>query len=131
MRAPRAAVFAVLALLAAPAPALAAVTEPNGLVVPQNSNNGETQLDQLFSQRGEQIHWIDHALEIPETFSPLCDFVVSLVLRGSSSRLPFGWYNVPPAGAPAPTPAQITELIPCDAAVGSAITSQSIKSHPN
>src|SRR5688572_15357650 len=112
-------------------PAFAAVTEPNGLVVPRDSNNGETQIHQLFAQRGEQINWIDHALEVPETFSPLCDFVVSLVLRGSSSRLPFGWYNVPPAGASAPTPAQITELIPCDAAVGPAITSQPIKSHPN
>ena len=91
------------------------MTEPNGLVVPLNSNNGETQLIELFAQRGEQIEWIEHALEVPETFSPLCDFMVTLVLRGSSSRLPFGWYNVPPPGAAAPTAAQINELIPCDA----------------
>jgi len=129
MRGPTAAVVAAGLLFAGSAPA--AVTEPNGLVVPQNSNNGETQLDQLFSQRGEQIDWIAHALEIPETFSPLCDFVVTLVLRGSSSRLPFGWYNVPPPGAPAPTAAQIHELIPCDATVGAAITSQTIKGHPD
>jgi MYXO-CTERM domain-containing protein len=129
MRGPSWSVIAAMGLFTAPA--LAAVTEPNGLVVPRDSNNGETQIHQLFAQRGEQINWIDHALELPETFSPLCDFVVSLVLRGSSSRLPFGWYNVPPPGASAPTPAQINELIPCDAAVGAAITSQSIKSHPN
>src|SRR5262245_20143882 len=115
MRGPKAAVIA--AMLLASAPAGAAVTEPNGLVVPKNSNNGETQLNQLFAQRGEGVDWILHALEIPETFSPLCDFVVTLVLRGSSSRLPFGWYNVPPAGAPAPTASQIHELIPCDATV--------------
>jgi hypothetical protein len=129
MRGPSWSVVAAMCLAAAPA--FAAVTEPNGLVVPRDSNNGETQIHQLFAQRGEQINWIDHALEVPETFSPLCDFVVTLVLRGSSSRLPFGWYNVPAPGASAPTPAQINELIPCDAAVGAAITSQSIKSHPN
>lgn len=123
-------VSVLAAVLLSTAPGLAVVTEPNGLIVPLDSNNGETQLRQLFAQRGENINWVDHALEIPETFSPLCDFVVSLVLRGSSSRLPFGWYNVPPAGAPAPTAAEINELIACDALVGSAITSQSIKSHP-
>ena len=43
MGSPRAALFAAMAMSAAPA--AAAVTEPNGLVVPLNSNNGETRLD--------------------------------------------------------------------------------------
>jgi hypothetical protein len=120
--------IAALAWLA-PASASATVTEPNAQIVPINANNGEDQLEDLFAARGEPIDWRTDALSDPETFSPFCDFVAMLVLRGSSSQLPFGWYNVPPPGAPAPDASEIHEVIPCDAPLNTLINSQSIKSH--
>src|SRR5689334_20741150 len=107
----RAAAFAVVTFVALPA--AAAVTEPNGLAVP-NQNAGDTpHLSDLFNTRTEQIDPVADASDLPETFSPLCDFTATLVLRQSSSKFPFGWYNVPAAGAPAPTAAEIVEIIPC------------------
>ena len=48
---------AALALVAASSSALATVTQPNGLVVPLDSMNGEVQLYTLFTNLGEAIDW--------------------------------------------------------------------------
>jgi hypothetical protein len=106
----------------------AAVTEPTGLVVTRDSGTGK-QLYTLFLERNEAINWTADASDIPETFSPLCDFAATLVLHETSGRAALGWYNVPEAGAPAPGPSEIVEVIQCDTAVGAAITSLSIKNH--
>ena len=122
---------AAISTLLAAAHSAATVTEPNMDPVPVDSRNGELQLYDLFAQRNEPIDWARDALNDPETFSPLCDFVATLVLKQSSSTLPFGWYNVPAPGAPAPLASEIVEIMPCSAAVGTTISSQSIKSHPS
>ena len=55
----KSALAATLALLclALPSTAGALITQPNGLVCPQDSTNGETQLYTLFAQLGEPIDW--------------------------------------------------------------------------
>ena len=48
-----AALALVAAVLALGAPALASVNEPNGIVVPVDSRNGEQQLYTFFAAQGE------------------------------------------------------------------------------
>jgi MYXO-CTERM domain-containing protein len=109
-----------LALVTFAGPAFAQVTLPNGLVVPRDSANGETQLFTLFSSRGEAIDWIADARATPDVFSPLCSFSATLVLKQSGSSLGVGWYNVD-------SPAEIFELLPAGTPVGTTITGTSIR----
>ncbi len=102
--------------------ARAAVTEPNGLVIPAPLTATEVMvaastnplfpvvsLDVLFQARGEAVNWQTDAQKKPDTFSPACGFEAELVLRGGGCRIDFGWYNVVPGQTP--TDAQIFPLI--------------------
>lgn len=128
----------VLALVAAsvalPSSAAAQVRLPNGDLVPVYLTGpdtlGETQLYELFDARGEAIHFINDARADPDTFSPLCeDFSASLVLKESASTLGVGWYNVLPGATTRPT--SLYTILPAGSAVGTMITGDSIRSHPN
>jgi MYXO-CTERM domain-containing protein len=116
-----------LALAAAALPASATVTQPNGLVVPLDSANGETQLYTLFSSLGEAIDWKTDAASTPDAFSPLCAFTAKFVMKQSSSSLGLGWYN---STNQAPTAAEIHTLLPPGTPVGTTITSSDIKNDP-
>lgn len=116
-----------LALAAAASPASATVTQPNGLVVPLDSANGETQLYTLFTTLGEAIDWKTDAASTPDAFSPLCAFTAKFVMKQSAAELGLGWYN---STNQAPTAADIHTLLPPGTAVGTTITSSDIKNDP-
>ncbi len=123
MKLSRAAV--IVLLLSTAAPVSAQVTLPNGLVVPRDSANGETQLYTLFSSRSEPIDWVAEARATPDVFSPLCGFTATLVLKQSASVLGVGWYNVVPGASTPPT--EIYEIVPPGAAVGTMVTGADIR----
>ncbi|MCB9597719.1 MAG: hypothetical protein H6719_33690 [Sandaracinaceae bacterium] len=119
--------FTLLAVLAVAAPVSAQVTLPNGMVVPVDSMNGEIQLDAFFASRGEPIDWISDARNVPDTFSPLCDFTAALLLHEAGASLGVGWYNVVPGATAAPTASEIYQIVPPGAAVGTTITGATIR----
>lgn len=121
----------LLALSLASAPAHAIVTQPNGLVVPLNSMNGETQIFTLFAMRGETgLDWQADGNRTPATFSPLCDFRATLVLRQTASSVGVGWYNVRP-GMTTIAMSDIIEIVPAGSPVGTVITGANIRTNPN
>lgn len=118
----------LLATLLLSAPAAADVTQPNGLVIPRDSMNGETQLSTLFADRGEAIDFVSDGDSAPATFSPLCDFSATFVLNEAGSRFGLAWYN---AGAPtAPTGGDLHVIMPAGTPVGTRVTSSDIRSDP-
>ena len=119
--------LAVLAGLLATTAASATVTQPNGLVTPRDSANGETQLFTMFSNLGEPIDWIADAASTPNVFSPLCGFTAKFVLKQSGSNLGFAWYN---DNGAAPQPADLHTIVPAGSPVGTIITGASIKADP-
>ena len=121
------ALAAALAFTAVASPAAATVTQPNGLVVPLDSANGEVQLYTLFTNLGEAIDWKTDAASKPDAFSPLCAFTAKFVMKQSASALGLGWYN---STNQAPTAADIHTLLPPGTPVGTTITSSDIKNDP-
>jgi len=123
-------VWAACALLWA-LPASAEVTEPNGVTVPLNSANGETQLSTLFTDRAEAIDFVADGSATPDTFSPLCGFQATFVLKQSGSSLGVGWYNADPTRVAPPGPTEIYEIVPAGTAVGAVITGAEIRGSTN
>ncbi len=118
----RPAFAAALAALFTTLPALA-INEPNGAVIPIDSNNGEVQLYSLFANLGEPINWLSDAGTAPNTFSPLCGFTATYVLNEAGSHFGLSWYNVGDPGG-------LHTLIPPNAAVGTMAAGADIKSDP-
>lgn len=114
-------------LLALPLVAQAEVRQPSGEIVPRDSMNGERQLYSLFSSRGEAIDFRADAQSTPDTFSPLCEFTATLLLAETGSSSAVGWYNVQDR---APTDAEIYEIVPAGAPVGTEIRGASIRDDP-
>ena len=117
----------VLLLVGAARPALATVTQPNGLVTPI-VNYGEdgyaltlapagrhSTLPLFFAARGETIDYSVDAHTTPTVFSPRCNFTGTLMLHGGNCNMDFGWYNVDPNSSTPPTDAQIYTLVSRDA----------------
>ncbi|HEY6078372.1 MAG TPA: DUF4114 domain-containing protein [Polyangiaceae bacterium] len=71
-------------------------------------------LPALFQYRGENIDYQMDAKTEPSTFSPLCSFSGTLVLRGGGCKLAFGWYNAVASGGAPPPANEIYPLIPND-----------------
>jgi hypothetical protein len=113
------------------AAARALVTQPNGAVVPIDSLSGETQLHEFFAAQGEAIHWQNDAHDTPATFSPLCEFTATFMLKQAGSSLGVGWYNAIEGATVAPTAAEIHEIIPPGTPVGTVIDSTDIRNHPD
>ncbi len=109
--------------------ASAEVTLPNGQSIPRDSNNGETQLYTLFSNRGEAIDWIADGFPTPNTFSPLCSFKATFLLKQSGSSLGVGWYNVDPNATAAPT--EIIQVVAPGTPVGTVLDATDIRTHPS
>jgi len=108
-------------------PALASVTEPNGLSVPIDSSP-EVQLYTLFQQRGENINWQTDAHTTPNQFSPLCGFTATYVLNQAGSHFGLAWYN--DTGQP-PTASQLYQLVAPNSPVGTTFSGTTIKNDPN
>ncbi|AKF03637.1 MYXO-CTERM sorting domain-containing protein [Sandaracinus amylolyticus] len=107
--------------------ARAQVTQPNGMVMPRDSLNGEVQLYTLFSSRGETIDFQADGESEPALFSPLCDFRATFLLRESASSYAVGWYNADPARATPPDASEIYTIVPAGAPVGTVITGADIR----
>ena len=120
----------LLAILVSALPAAAQVTQPNGLVIPRDSANGETQLYTLFSSRGEAIDFVADGRPEPATFSPLCEFTATFVLNQAGSQFGLAWYDVDPARATPPEGADLHVIVPAGAPVGTRVTSADIRSDP-
>jgi MYXO-CTERM domain-containing protein len=69
-------------------------------------------LPSLFQFRGENIDYVQDAKTEPSTFSPLCSFSGTLVLRGGGCKVAFGWYNAVQTGGAPPPANEIYPLIP-------------------
>src|SRR3954469_8456170 len=78
-----------------------------------NAGNFVT-LPSLFKFRNENIDFQADAKTEPSTFSPLCSFSGTLVLRGGGCKLAFGWYNAVQSGGAPPAANEIYPLIPAD-----------------
>ena len=105
----------------------ATVTEPNGLVVPRDSMNGEVQLYTLFSMRSEALDFQTDAATTPAVFSPLCNFRATFVLHQAGLNLGVGWYNVDPAATTPPAASDIHVIVPPGSPVGTVVTSMNIR----
>jgi len=121
---------AAAALLLAPSAGRAAVTEPNGVMVPTvpPPPYNETTLQQYFTAQRETINAANDARIDPAVFLPLCDFQATLVLSQSQAQAGFGWYNVPSSPTATPTWYQIGTT---NFTLGQSITSAAIRSDPN
>jgi hypothetical protein len=120
------ALVATLGIGALLAPASrAAVSQPNGDVMPVPSMQGELDvvasrgflrdvvtLQGLFKYRKEMLDPVRDASTAPGTFSPQCKFTGQLVLRGGVCKDVFGWYNVTPGSTTPPPRTEIYELVP-------------------
>ena len=78
--------------LGGPAAARAAVTQPNGTVVPlttalQDYLNGSAQNDNV----NEGINGVTDAATEPQVFSPLCDFSGKYIAKGGGANFAIGW----------------------------------------
>jgi MYXO-CTERM domain-containing protein len=78
-----------------------------------NAGNYVT-LPSLFKYRGENIDYQTDAKTEPSTFSPLCSFSGTLVLRGGGCQVAFGWYNAVQSGGAPPAANEIYPLIPAN-----------------
>jgi MYXO-CTERM domain-containing protein len=128
MRLRAAASLALGALLFAPA-AWATVTEPNGLVVPRDSANGEEQLYTFFQAQGESIAWQQDASTQPDVFSPLCGFKATFMLNQAGSHFGLAWYNVDPNATQPPS--ALYTIAPANTPVGTVFTGADIRQDPN
>lgn len=126
------------AFLVAAGVARAAVTEPDGLQVPNLAadhipSNNETDLQQFFTNWGEPIDAIADASPDPGVFSPMCDFSVEFLPCASGGSAGVAWYNVP--SDPTAIPDKIFQLLPpmnCfNFDAGTPVTSQSIRGNVN
>jgi MYXO-CTERM domain-containing protein len=120
--------FIALACSALTSVAHAQVVQPNGLVTPRDSANGEVQLYTLFSSRGEAIDFVADGAATPSTFSPLCDFRATYVLNEAGSHFGLAWYN---ATGSAPSAAELHVIVPGGSAIGTVITSADIRVDPS
>jgi MYXO-CTERM domain-containing protein len=76
--------------------AAAAVTEPNGVVVPAPPYMTETTLQAFFDSLGETIDASADASIAPATFWPRCGTLeVRLLFSQSQAQCGLAWYNVP------------------------------------
>lgn len=124
--------FVLSGILGLAGSAHAVVAQPNGTVVPIHVNNGETQVDDKLKQLEPGIDFKADASNIPETFSPLCSFTASLILRQTGSNLAIGWYNVIPGATQKPADSEIYVVVPKGSQVGGPpITAAKIKDDAN
>jgi MYXO-CTERM domain-containing protein len=89
-----------------PLAASAAVTQPDGTVMPKASPAEEVSLQELFDfkEGAGEIDAIADASTQPATFRPLCDFTAQLLLHETGNKTgAVGWYNSPADDVPPTT----------------------------
>lgn len=118
-----------LAALALSGSARATITQPTGVVMPQDSGS-EVQLYTMFQQRNDPVNWLADGSTQPAVFSPLCDFQATFVLKQSGSSYAVAWYNALPGLTVAPTGSDLHVVVPAGSPVGAVITGASIKADP-
>jgi PKD repeat protein len=125
---------ALAVLLAAASAASATVYEPNnvvhapdGMSVPVNGNNGETELNTFFAAQGEAIDWKADAQDGPGTFFPATGGVITYELHQADNEDGLAWYNA--SGTP-PTPSDLHEIISPSSPVGTQVQASVITSDP-
>jgi hypothetical protein len=116
-----------LVLGLAPSAARATATEPNGLVIPRDSMNGETQLYTLFTNRGEPIDWIADGKTTPNSFSPRCGFGATYILNEAGSHFGLAWYN---DKGTAPSAAELHVIVPANSPLGTTFSGADIIKDP-
>lgn len=80
------------------APSAAAVTQPDGKVMPKPNPDNEVGLQELFDfkEGPNKLSATNDAATKPATFRPLCDFTAQLLLHETGNRsAAVGWYNSP------------------------------------
>lgn len=78
--------------------AFAAVTQPDGTVMPKPNPANEVGLQELFDfkEGAGVLDSVADASTEPATFKPLCDFTAQLLLHETGNRTAYvGWYNSP------------------------------------
>lgn len=120
----------MLSALSSALPARAAVTEPNGVVVPVDVAAGGVYLGSWFAAQGETFDVVADAAAEPGAFSPLCDFSATLVLKDSSANAGISWYNTNPDASGPLTEAEVFPIVPPGTAVGTVVTSADIRTSP-
>ena len=117
--------------------AAAAVTEPNGQVVPimkptNPTTYTETSLQDYFASAGEAtIDAVEAARAEPGKFSPLCNFDATLVLSQSGAAAGISWYNVDEANPTrVPTDAEIFEVLKPTTTPNGTISAADIRADP-
>jgi MYXO-CTERM domain-containing protein len=88
------------------------INDTNNTVTAIPNSGNFVSLPALFKFRNETIDFEQDAKTEPATFSPLCSFSGTLVLRGGGCKLTFGWYNAVMSGGPPPADSEIYPLIP-------------------
>jgi MYXO-CTERM domain-containing protein len=87
------------------------INDTNNTVLGVPNAGNFVSLPSLFAFRNENIDYLKDAKTEPSTFSPLCSFSSTLVLRGGGCKLAFGWYNAVQSGGPPPAASEIYTLI--------------------
>ncbi len=119
------------ALLSLGTSARADVIEPNGVAVPLIKGGSEIPLTTYFAGENEPIDAVKDAHAVPETFSPLCGFSATLVLKQSGSSYGVGYYNIMANATMPPSAAEIYQIVPAGSPVGTAVTGATIRAEPH
>ncbi len=114
--------------------AVAAVTEPNGDVVPvlkptKEANYSETSIQEYFNANDESgIDAVAAARTEPGKFSPLCSFDATLVLSQSQAAAGISWYNVDETNpTKVPSEAEVFEVLKPTTTTNGTISAASIR----
>jgi MYXO-CTERM domain-containing protein len=85
--------------------ASAAVTQPDGTVMPLAGPEDEVSLQALFDfkEGAGELDAVADASTEPATFRPLCDFTAQLLLHETAGDAAVGWYNSPTDDVPPTT----------------------------
>lgn len=131
----------VSALLVAGGAARGAVTQPNGMVVPDLRHDDPTYSEQTLAsyfvavgeyatvaEANEQT--VAVASAEPGQFSPLCSFEATLVLSVSGASAGIAWYNVPADPTAPPGEAELHHILPPSNAPDATLAATDITADP-
>jgi hypothetical protein len=105
----------------------AALSQPDGTVIPQNNNPAGSNLVDYLNAEGDTVNPLTDAATTPETFVPQCALTFKVLARGAGQMNSFGWYNV--TGSKPNTQTELFEFILCSDGVGT-IKQLDIKNDP-
>jgi MYXO-CTERM domain-containing protein len=104
----------------------AALQQPDGTIIPQETNPPGQNLVDYLNAEGDSINPLTDAATTPETFVPQCALTFKVLARGAGQMNSFGWYNVT---GQKPSLTELHELITCSDMPG-AVKTLDIKNDP-